>query len=241
MKKINIICLPFAGGNKYSYRPYSVSSTASLNFVTLEYPGRGSRIKEDLKFNLDDLVDDLYTQCIALVKEGEYALYGHSMGGLISYLLAKKILANNLNVPKHLFVTGTVGPSASVRLEKKRSLLGKEAFLQEIKDFGGMPEEILKNDELLDFFEPILRADFTVSESYRHTATPLLNIPITVITGSEEDMEIDEIKTWQKETSEPIDFKVLSGGHFFIYGHVETILQIISNKLLSVQANDAEG
>jgi surfactin synthase thioesterase subunit len=236
MKKINIICLPFAGGNKYSYRAYSGSNTASLNFVTLEYPGRGARIKEALTFNLDDLVDDLYTQCIALINEGEYALYGHSMGGLISYLLAKKILANNLNVPKHLFISGTVGPSAPVRLEKKRSLLGKEAFLQAIKDFGGMPDEILKNDELLDFFEPILRADFTVSESYRHNASPPLNIPITVITGSQEDMEINEIKTWQRETTEPVDFRVLSGGHFFIYEHVERILNIIINKLSSAQA-----
>jgi surfactin synthase thioesterase subunit len=236
MKKINIICLPFAGGNKYSYRAYSGSYTASLNFVTLEYPGRGARIKEALIFNLVDLVDDLYSQCIALINEGDYALYGHSMGGLISYLLAKKILANNLNVPKHLFMTGTVGPSAPARLEKKRSLLGKEAFLQEIKDFGGMPDEILKNDELLDFFEPILRADFTVSESYRHSASPPLNIPITVITGSQEDMEINEIKTWQRETTEPVDFKVLSGGHFFIYEHVERIVNIIITNLSSVQA-----
>lgn len=98
-----------------------------------------------------------------------------------------------------------------------------------------MPDEILKNDELLDFFEPILRADFTVSESYRHNVIPPLNIPITVITGSQEDMEIDEIKTWQRETTEPVDFRVLSGGHFFIYEHVDSILKIIINKLSSVR------
>ena len=231
MKKINIICLPFAGGNKYSYRAYSAFHTASLNFVTLEYPGRGARIKEDLTFNLEDLVDDLYTQCAALVSEGEYALYGHSMGGLMVYLLTRKILANNLNAPKHLFVTGTVGPSSPMRLERKRSLLSKEAFLQEIKDFGGMPDEILKNDEMLDFFEPILRADFTVSESYRHIPSSPLNVPITVVTGSQEDMEVDEIKTWQRETTKPVDFIVLGGGHFFIYEHVERIIDIIHNKL----------
>jgi external thioesterase TEII len=231
MKKINIICLPFAGGNKYSYRAYSGFRNALLNFITLEYPGRGARIKEDLILNLEDLVDDLYSQCFALVSEGNYALYGHSMGGLISYLLTKKILANNLSAPKHLFITGTVGPSAPVRLEKKRSLLGKKEFLQEIKDFGGMPDEILKNEELLDFFEPILRADFTLSESYRHQETSPIDVPITVITGDQEDMAIDEIKTWQRESTQPVDFSVLSGGHFFIYEHVERIITIINNKL----------
>jgi surfactin synthase thioesterase subunit len=231
MKKINIICLPFAGGNKYSYRAYSGAYNSSLNFVTLEYPGRGARIKEALIVNIEDLVDDLYSQCFALVSEGNYALYGHSMGGLISYLLTKKILANKMSAPKHLFITGTVGPSAPVRLEKRRSLLGKKEFLQEIKDFGGMPDEILKNEELLDFFEPILRADFTVSESYRHIVTPPLNVPITVITGNEENMAIDDINTWDTESTEPVDFGVLSGGHFFIYEHVERIINIINRKL----------
>ncbi|HEY0055302.1 MAG TPA: thioesterase domain-containing protein [Pedobacter sp.] len=231
MKNINIICLPFAGGNKYSYRTYSEKAPAILKFSTLEYPGRGARMKESLIFNLEDLVDDLYGQCISQINSDNYAIYGHSMGGLLSYLLTKKIIKNGLKAPRHLFITGTLGPSAPSRLEKKRSLMGKEDFLQEIKDFGGMPEEILQNDELLDFFEPILRADFTVSESYRHTLTSPFDIPMTVITGSEEDMEIDEINLWQQETTEPIDFKVLSGGHFFIYEHVESLLYIMATKL----------
>jgi surfactin synthase thioesterase subunit len=231
LKKINIICLPFAGGNKYSYRAYSEKAPALLKFTTLEYPGRGGRIKEALIFNLQDLVDDLYTQCISQIGNDNYAIYGHSMGGLLSYILIKKIIQNGLKAPKHLFITGTFGPSAQRRLERKRSLLGKEDFLKEIKDFGGMPEEILQNDELLDFFEPILRADFTVSESYKHTFTAPFDIPMTVVTGSEEDMEIDEIQLWQQETTEPVDFKVLSGGHFFIYQHVETLIYIMAKKL----------
>jgi surfactin synthase thioesterase subunit len=229
-KHINVICLPYAGGNKYSYRAYADAAPQSIRFITLEYPGRGSRIKDPLTFNIEDLLNDLYDQCIPYIGT-DYVFYGHSMGGLLCYLLTRKIIDKNDKTPKHLFITGTVGPSAARRLEKKRSLLGKEAFLQEIKDFGGMPDEILQNDELLDFFEPILRADFTVSESYRHKPMFPLDIPLTVITGSEEDMETEEIRTWQQEAKNPVDFKVLSGGHFFINQHVESIVYIIAKKL----------
>jgi surfactin synthase thioesterase subunit len=229
-KYINVICLPYAGGNKYSYRAYAEAAPAFLKFITLEYPGRGSRVKEALSINIEYLLDDLYNQCIPYMGT-DYVFYGHSMGGLLSYLLTRKIIDKNDKAPKHLFITGTVGPSAARRLEKKRSLLGKEEFLQEIKNFGGMPDEILQNDELLDFFEPILRADFTVSESYRHKPVSPFDIPLTVITGSEEDMEIEEIRTWQQEAKNPVDFKVLSGGHFFINQHVESIVYIIARKL----------
>jgi surfactin synthase thioesterase subunit len=232
---INVICLPYAGGNKYSYRSYAEAAPPSLKFITLEYPGRGSRVKEALSTDLEELIDDLYKQFLSISDTAPYVIYGHSMGGLLTYLLTKKILSNGGKAPLHLFITGTSGPSSPGRLEKKRSLMGKEEFIQEIKDFGGMPDEILQSEELLFFFEPILRADFAVSENYKHKPEPPFNIPVTVITGTDEDLKKEEIEAWQHESSLPIDFKVLSGGHFFIYQHVDRIIYIIAKTLSSVR------
>jgi surfactin synthase thioesterase subunit len=230
-KNIRVICLPFAGGSKYSYRPYNEKAPSFLEIITLEYPGRGTRLKEPLISDIEELVNDLYRQIDSLIDKMDYAIYGHSMGGLLAYLLTKKILENNRKAPLHLFITGTSGPSAPERLDKKRSLMGKDEFIQEIKDFGGMPDEILQNDELLYFFEPILRSDFSASENYNYQPSPPLNIPITVITGTDEDMEKQEIETWQKETIHDVDFKVMHGNHFFIYQHVDRIVYIIAKKL----------
>ena len=230
-ESVKIICLPFAGGNKYSYRPYIEKAPSFLEFITLEYPGRGTRIREPLISTIEDLVNDLFAQCKPIIGQASYAFYGHSMGGLLVYLLTKKITENNLIAPIHLFITGTSGPSAPGRLEKKRSLLGTKEFIQELKDFGGMPDEILQNEEMLLFLEPILRADFKASENYKHQDSSALNIPITVITGTKEDMDKDDIQTWAKETTGNVEFKVMHGGHFFIYNHVESILYIIAKKL----------
>jgi len=134
-------------------------------------------------------------------------------------------------MPSNLFITGTTGPSSVSRTEKKRHLLNQDDFIAEIRDLGGMPDEILNSEELLYFFEPILRSDFKISENYIYKETAPLRIPITVITGTEEDMEIEDIQLWQKETTNVVDFKRMPGRHFFILQHAFKIMEIISRKL----------
>ena len=228
---INLFCLPFAGGNKYSYREFVDKAPAFLNIITLEYPGRGARMKEALVSDINELVEDVYLQIIPHIKEKQYAIYGHSLGGLMTYLLTKKLIENNHQQPVQLFVTGTTGPSAISRTEKKRHLLEKIEFIEEIRLLNGMPEEILANAELLEYFEPILRSDFKVSENYVHIENTPFNIPLTVITGTEEEMQIEDIELWQKVTMHPVEFNTMLGNHFFIYDHVTKILEMICKKL----------
>ncbi|MEO6220985.1 MAG: alpha/beta fold hydrolase [Ginsengibacter sp.] len=230
---LNIFCLPFAGGNKYSYRDYKEIAPSFINFISLEYPGRGARIKEPLISDTHALVNDLYNKIAQNIDDCDYAIYGHSLGGLVAYLLTRKLIENNHKPPVHLFISGTTGPSSASRGEKKRHLLPKPDFIQELKDLHGMPDEILENDDLLDYYEPILRSDFKASEVYVYKNDDPLDIPITVITGTEEDMEIADIELWQKETTQTVDFKRLPGNHFFIYNHAQAIIRIISKKLLA--------
>jgi len=230
-KMITLFCLPFAGGNKYSYREFSEKAPPFIKVITLDYPGRGSRMKDSLLTDIEELTNDLYHQVIHLPVNQEYAIYGHSLGGLMAYKLARKLVDNGHTPPLHLFITGTTGPSAPSRSEKKRHLLGKTEFLAEIRDLDGMPEEILNNEELLYYFEPILRSDFKISEEYLHVAEAPLNIPMTVITGTEEDMELGDIQLWQQETNHVVDFKRMPGKHFFIFQHSYRVIEIIAKKL----------
>ncbi|HEY8780381.1 MAG TPA: thioesterase domain-containing protein [Mucilaginibacter sp.] len=230
-KKINLLCLSFAGGNKYSYRTLFDKAPSFLNIMPLEYPGRGTKITEHLVSDIHILVNELYGQVKEIADKEKYAVYGHSLGGLVAYLLTLKLMENRHRQPEHLFITGTDGPSSLSRLEKKRSLLPKDEFIKEIKDLGGMPNEILESEELLDYLEPILRNDFRVSETYLYEDRGPLNIPITVITGSEEDMEEEDVLLWQKESYLPVDFSQMPGGHFFILEHKDKLLEIISEKL----------
>lgn len=232
MEKINLFCLPFAGGSKYSYRLYEEHLPSFLNLIPLEYPGRGTRTGEPLKEDIRQLVNDLYLQVENKIDRAPYAIYGHSMGGLLCYLLARKINEEGRTPPVHLFITATSGPAALSRTEKKRHLLDKKSFIEEIRNLNGSPDEILQNDELLDFIEPILRADFKVSENYAYIRQEPLDIPVTVITGTKEDMKPEDIRLWQQETRKTVDFRRMPGHHFFIFKYPYEIVGIIAKKLL---------
>jgi surfactin synthase thioesterase subunit len=236
METINLFCLPFAGGNKYSYRAYEKKAPPFLKILPIEYPGRGSRSGEPLLRNIDLVVEDIYKNLRARFNEKPYALYGHSMGALAAYLLAVKIVANGHVPPCHVFVTGTTGPRAVSRQRKQTYLLGREEFMKEVTDMDGIPEELLMHKELLDYIEPILRADFTATDTYKYREAPPLDIPITVITGTEEDMTEEDIQTWKEEATQPVDFIQMTGKHFFISKHVDEIIKIITNKVLPVKS-----
>lgn len=230
MQSIKLFCLPFAGGNKYSYRAFEKIVPRRIQVIPLEYPGRGARMTEELVTDIHALTNDLYDQVVPLITGG-YAIYGHSMGGLLGWLLTRKLINANHLPPIHLFVTGTMGPAAESRGERKRYEMSHSDFIAEIRELKGSPDEILSNPELLNYFEPILRADFRASETYRYDGTGPLHIPITVVTGAEENLSESDIRLWQKESVFEVNFVKLSGNHFFIFDHTEQIVELITKQL----------
>ncbi|MDQ6813905.1 MAG: thioesterase domain-containing protein [Bacteroidota bacterium] len=201
----------------------------NISCYFLEYKGRGARVKEDFAFDIWEVVEDLYFKIERLLQQ-PYALYGHSMGAKVAYLLAKRIQQENRPLPVHLFISGTDAPSIPNK-KTIRYLLPKEEFITSIKEMGGLPDEVLQNQELLEYFEPILRADFKASESYVHKVALPLNIPITVLTGDQEDLEQDDVREWQNETTVPVKFHKFAGNHFFIFHHQKEIGEIIATAL----------
>jgi surfactin synthase thioesterase subunit len=68
-------------------------------------------------------------------------------------------------------------------------------------------------------------------ENYAYENYAPLNIPITVITGTQANMEMADIHLWQKETKSIVDFRRMPGEHFFIFKYPLEIVEIISKKL----------
>lgn len=239
IKKIDLFCLPFGGGNKYAYRHYEACNQPGINLITLEYPGRASRSLDPHCNNAYDLADDMYLQLKKQVSGKPYALYGHSMGGMMVHLITRKILdAGEIAPPVHLFVSGCAGPSSRGRLGRKvlnRYLMPKEQLIEEVKRLDGFPPEMLKDQELIDYIEPIMRADFEVSETYVYEPGEPYDIPLMVITGNKETLEQEDIKAWQLETRQPVTFKQMPGKHFFINTYPREMMATIARAIQVTQ------
>jgi len=225
---MNLLCIPYAGGNRYSFSRLLKYFPDHYNIVVLEFPGRGERTEEALLTNTSDLVEDAYRQALPFM-DRPYAIYGHSLGGLIGFLLARRIVANKLPAPLHLFVTGTTGPSH--RENKIISRMPKQEFIDQMRRYKGMPDEILNNSELMSYFEPILRSDFQASETYEYEKGGTLDIPISVAIGTEDDLDPEGVEAWSQESTGPVDIYRYPGNHFFIFDHAESITKLMAAKL----------
>ncbi|MEO1054745.1 MAG: thioesterase domain-containing protein [Bacteroidota bacterium] len=229
MNKINLICLPYAGASKYAYNDFKQYTPEYIELVPTELPGRGSRYTERLLKDMDTIVDDIFLQVKGHVNV-PYAIYGHSMGTLLGYLLVRRIISEGLPEPILLFCTGRGGPSVEMELPHRHTL-SKDDFKEEIRDLGGSPDEILEDEDLMEFFEPILRADFEAIETYEHTPGEPFDIPITAIIGDREKATYEEAQEWKKVTQGDVDIRIFPGKHFFIFNNTREIIKLITQKI----------
>jgi surfactin synthase thioesterase subunit len=231
MNKIKLYCLPFAGGSRYSYQGY-IKKGGSFEVIPLEIAGRGGRSNEIPLTDLYAIADDIYMQIKSRLDD-PYIIYGHSMGSLLGYLVMKRVIKEGDNKPLMLFFTGSVGPSIRYKgLVDYR--LPKTEFYEKLKMLGGSLDAVLADADLMNYFEPILRADFEAVANYKYKESEPFDIPITVVIGSEENATIEEARVWQKETTAPVEVYEIPGNHFFIMGNEQEIINMINDKSMSI-------
>ena len=227
---MKIIAFPFAGGNKYSFD--FLKKILSERITVLEYSGRGQRIKESLKNDLKTIIDDALEKLLPEIKDEDYVIYGHSMGALVGYLVCQRIENLGFRKPVKLVVSGKKAPS--VNIEKTFAYLPDNLFWEEVTKMGGIPNELQAHPELIEYFTPILKADFKCIENYQYNKyASKLTIPIDVFYGSAEDITQKEANAWQKETTGNVNVTKLQGNHFFIFDHKEIFLEYFKNLQLN--------
>ena len=147
--------------------------------------------------NMTDMLDELEETIWKCIR-GPYAFWGHSMGGKIAYELEKR-LEKRGKTAQCFLVSGSRIPSIPERNPIYH--LPDDEFKKALGRFEGTPKEILENQELLDFFLPMLRADFTMDETYHDKKLTVLQSPIEAF-GGRKDREADEeaMKEWRKYT-----------------------------------------
>jgi len=227
---VNLFCIPFAGGNAHSYRVLHEQLTQPIYPYTLELPGRGKRIREPLEANLEVVADDLFYQIKGLANDKPYAIYGHSMGAMLGFLMIQRLREYALPMPVHFFVGSARAPSVLSKTPT-RYHLDRESLYAQVNAMGGLPQELLESEELLDFFEPMIRNDLKALETYGDSRYPPIDVPITCLIGQHDAIPREHMLVWQQETLQPCHIVEYNGGHFFIFEYPKEIGQLISQTL----------
>ncbi len=226
-----LFCLPYAGGSESIYYSWKRYLNSSINLELIELKGRGKRFNESFYENLEEAVEDIFDNMKNKIINDEYAIYGHSMGGILAYELYYKAYNENVTTPKHIFFSGYKPPSIP-RDKEYIHLLPDEEFIKEVIELGGTPQEVMENEELLQLCIPILRNDFKIIEKYIYNEKKeKVQCDITILNGKEDTITLEEILTWKKHSNKGFKVYNFSGGHFFINDNVENIVNIINHTL----------
>ena len=122
------------------------------------------------------------------------------------------------------------------KYSKGKFYLDEEQFIEKIRNYGGTPEVVFQEQQLMDIFLPILRADFSLNDSHTYRPEKLFNCPITAFYSPNDKIaEKAYVEEWEKQTTSKFDLHMIEGGHFFINEHKERILKIISTDIKDIE------
>ena len=227
---LRLFCFPYAGGSALSFRNWPDLLPATIEVCPIELPGRGMRLKEAPFTQLAPLVEEI-VQSLLPYLDKPFAFFGHSMGGLTSFEVARLLRRTYARNPAHLFVSGRRAPQIPDSDSPIHTLPDAE-FLKELHRLNGTPEEVLANEELMQLLLPTLRADFAALETYTYQPESPLSRPITAFGGLQDpDVSCDMLEAWQEQTSATFSLQMFLGDHFFIHTAQSLLLQSLTQIL----------
>lgn len=161
-----------------------------------------------------------------------FAFFGHSMGAVLSFEIARYLRKEQLRGPFHLFVSGRRAPQRPASRPPTYDLPEPE-FLEHLHRLNGTPKEVLEHPQLMQLMLPLLRADFAVSQTYVCREEPPLDCPITALGGTQdEEVGREDLEAWREQTTARFSLRLFPGDHFFLHTSQTELLDLISRELL---------
>lgn len=224
---VQLVCLPHAGGTASYYRPMATRLFPAVDVLTVQYPGRQDRVREPCIDDFTELADRTF-DAVRPALDRPVALFGHSMGALLAFEVAKRLEADGI-VPLALFASGRRPPGWPHR-EPPHTATDEE-LIAEIATLDGTEQRLLENEDIRELFLPALRGDYQALSTYRlHGAR--LTCPVVSLTGdNDERVSVDDAAAWAEHTTGPFDRHVFPGGHFYLTGQWDDVAAAIERHI----------
>jgi medium-chain acyl-[acyl-carrier-protein] hydrolase len=226
---LRLFCFPYAGGSASIFRAWNKRLSSVAQVCPVQLPGRGERINEVAFTGLVPLIDALVSALAPNLQE-PFAFFGHSMGALIAFELARKLRSEHGPLPIHIIVSGRRAPQ--IPQDSLTYNLGETEFDDELLRLGGIGKEVVEDPEIMQLVKPMIRADFQVCQEYKYCYQLPLPCPLTVLGGSDDpDVRMEHLTPWREQTSGEFAISTFPGEHFFIQSASDAVLRVVERDL----------
>jgi len=228
---VRLLCLPYAGGGARAYAGWKFDG--DIQVTPLRLPGREERLDE-LPYGSVDAAVEAIVSLKEVFEPLPYIIFGHSMGAIIGFELARAVRGCNCQQPLALFVSGSPGPR-SQKADCRSSELTEADLVSKLRWLGGTPEIILEDKDMLEMLLLSLRADLAMIENYKYREAPLLECPIFGFCGTEDrSASRSSMQLWEHETSAEFEVQLIPGGHFFLNSARAVLLRVLAQSIAKV-------
>ena len=230
--RLRLFCFPYAGGRALTYRLWPEGLPPTVEVWALRPPGVFGGQRRPLFKRLLPMVEEVAAALRPSLDNGKpFAFFGHSMGAVIGFELARLLRDTGGPSPVHLFVSGRSAPQIPDATPLTYNLPDRE-FVEELRRLNGTPREVLEHPELLELMVPQLRADFEVVQTYVYAEGPPLDVHISAYGGlKDEEVSVEGLEGWREQTTASFSLRMLPGDHFFLDTARPLLLQRISEEL----------
>jgi surfactin synthase thioesterase subunit len=225
-----LFCLPYAGGTPGVYRAWAKLLPADVDVMAVTLPGRTPGSGEALLGSVGEIVAVLLPE-VRAATDLPYALFGHSMGALVAFELAVALQDAGGPGPDCLFVSGRRPPDEPHTSSFIHDLPDGE-FLDALdRSYGGVPDAIRREPELLALLLPALRADVRTFETYARLSGARVHCPVHVYGGAHDTRpRPEQLNGWQRVAEHEISVRLFPGGHFYLTAETDAVTADIATR-----------
>lgn len=222
-----LYCFPFAGGSAAAYRSWARAVPSTHELAACQLPGRHDRYGEAHPVDVEALADLLADDLVAEHDGRPFALFGHSFGALIAFLVARRLSERGAPLPSSLGLSGRSAPQHTGTLAL--SALDDNELVRVLSSWGGIPPEVKAHPDMLALVLGPLRKDLMLSDEYVPTPSdPLPVTPVHVFSGRDDALILPgTLETWGEHFQHPIRIHSFPGGHFYIWDEGDYILRCL--------------
>ncbi|RQP22648.1 thioesterase II family protein [Piscinibacter terrae] len=230
--RIRLLCLPYAGAGPSVFRGWPRLMDSRIEVMAGQLPGREARLREPFAQSAQEITQALAGELLRLCPHEPLAVFGHSMGSILAYDLARRLKEQHGWRVKALIVSGRQPPH--VVFGGDFHSRPEPEFIAEIQRLNGTPSAIFGDAEMRNLVLPVLRADYRVIETYEARRGGLLDCPMVSCTSDrDEDAPRERMNLWQSLSSGPFEAWDFIGDHFFLKDQAADLTARLNRYLLA--------
>jgi surfactin synthase thioesterase subunit/glycosyltransferase involved in cell wall biosynthesis len=218
---LRLFCFPHAGGGGSAFKAWAERLPRSVVVVPMRPPRRATPyIMAELVAALGDSIEPYLDQ--------PFAFFGHSMGAVVAFELARLLRRRNRPLPRLLVASGARAPRFR-RGHVPGPEPGEAEFVDALRRLQGTPRAVLDNPTLLQLILPALREDAAIYRNYIYAEEPPLHCPIRAYGGADDpNVHRQHLEGWAAETTAAFAMRLFPGGHFYLQTHRQEFLAALT-------------